>query len=54
MKQRQTLARVDDAATRRKVDMAREIIYDKNYAVDNDAVNAMLKEHSLVPNFVSQ
>jgi hypothetical protein len=53
MKQRETLARVDDEARRRKVGIARDIIYKKNYAVDSDAVEAILKEESLVPNKVS-
>lgn len=53
MNQRQTLSRVDDTARRRKVETARDIIYKKNYAVDNDAVETILKEQSLVPTSVS-
>ena len=53
MRQQVTLARIDDNATRNKVKTARDIIYKKNYAVDNDTVEAMLKEESLVPSYVS-
>jgi len=53
MRQRVTLARVDDDANRHKVETARDIIYKKNYAVDNAAVEAVLKEESLVPSSVS-
>ena len=53
MQQRNTLARVDDEGRRRKVDIAREIIYEKNYAVDNDNVETLLQDHSLVPTSVS-
>jgi len=53
MKQRETLARVDDENRRRKVAMAREIIYQKNYAVGNDAVESLLQGQSLVPTTVS-
>jgi hypothetical protein len=53
MQQRKTLARVDDEGRRHKVEIARDIIYEKNYAVDSDAVNALLKDQSLVPTFVS-
>jgi hypothetical protein len=52
MKQRQTLARVDDESRTRLIERAREIIYRKNYAVDTDAVEAILKEQSLVPTLV--
>jgi hypothetical protein len=53
MKQREINNRVDDENRRRKVDTAREIIYKKNYAVDSDAVEALLYEQSLVPTSVS-
>jgi hypothetical protein len=53
MRQRESLARVDDEARRRKVDTAREIIYRKNFAINNRAVRALLQEHSLVPTSVS-
>jgi hypothetical protein len=52
MKQRGTLARVDDAARRAKVASAWDIIYKKNYAVDSAPVERVLKEQSLVPNSV--
>jgi len=54
MKQRKTLARVDDEARRWKVDTAREIIYKKNYAVDSAAVKALLMDQSLAPTSVSE
>jgi hypothetical protein len=53
MRQRKTLARVDDQARRRKIESARNIIYKKNYAVDSNPVEALLKDQSLVPTFVS-
>jgi hypothetical protein len=53
MRQRITLSRVDDDAKRRKVEIARDIIYKKNYAIDSPAVEAILKEESLVPSNVS-
>jgi hypothetical protein len=53
MRQRATLSRVDDDANRRKVEIARDIIYHKNYAVDNAAVEALLKAELLVPSSVS-
>jgi hypothetical protein len=52
MQQRETLSRVDDEAKRSKVAAARRIIYEANYAVDSDAVEALLKEQSLVPTTV--
>jgi hypothetical protein len=53
MKERVTLARVDDEERRRKIGIARDIIYEKNYAVDNVNVEALLKNQSLVPTSVS-
>lgn len=47
-------ARVDDDDTRRKVAIAREMIYQKNIAVDNDDVNFFLKKKSLVPTAVGK
>jgi hypothetical protein len=49
MKEGDTLARVDDETWRRKIDIAWETIYKQNYAVDSDAVEAILKAESLVP-----
>jgi hypothetical protein len=53
MTRRKTLARVDDDTRRRQVEMARDIIYKKNYAVNSSAVENILKEKSLVPTAVS-
>ena len=53
MKQRRTLARVDDDARKRKVDIVRELIYQKNYVVNSKAVEFFLKDQSLVPTIVS-
>jgi hypothetical protein len=53
MQQRKTLACIDDDSRKQMIDKAREIIYKKNYAVDTDAVEEILKESSLVPNLVS-
>ena len=53
MKQRETLARVDDEIRRGKVESARNIIYNKRFAVDSPAVEILLKEQSLVPTSVS-
>jgi hypothetical protein len=53
MKQRETLARVDNESRRQKVAAAREIIYNKNYAVNTDHVEALLRPQSLVPTTVS-
>lgn len=46
--QRQTIARVDDESRRHKVDTARDLIYKKNYAVNNPSVEMILKDQSLV------
>lgn len=53
MKQRQTLARVDNEDRRNKVQTARSIIYERGYAVKNDASEAILKDESLVATKVS-
>jgi hypothetical protein len=53
IKQQETLARVDDEIRRDKVETARDIIYRQNFAVDGAAVEALLKEQSLVPTSVS-
>ena len=52
-KQRNDLARVDDETRRDKIRTAREIIYQKHYAVDSEHVDAVLKAESLVPTVVS-
>jgi len=53
MVHRTSLARVDDDAMRRKVKTAREIIYEKNYAINSEAVENLLKAESMVPTIVS-
>ena len=47
MTQRETLARVDDLSRRNRVASAREIIYEKKYAVDSKAVVNPLQFDSL-------
>ena len=44
--------RVDDASRKKLVEQARKLIYGKNYAVDADKVEALLKPTSLVPSKV--
>ena len=53
MKQRERLARNDDEPTRYKIELARDIIYKKKFAVDTRAVEDLLKDESLTPNLVS-
>jgi hypothetical protein len=53
MQQRETLRRMDDESKNSLVATAREIIYKNNYAVDNNGVDTLLKEQSLVPSMVS-
>ena len=52
MRQRQTLAREDDNHRKRRVNTAREIIYDKGFAITNDNVEKLLKPDLLVPTLV--
>lgn len=52
MKQRQTLARIDDDTRKSKVTISRSLIYDRGYGVRSNAVENLLKEHSLVPTSV--
>jgi len=40
---------MDDDEHRRKVAIARGLIFEKDFAVDSTAVNNLLKEESLVP-----
>jgi hypothetical protein len=54
MKLRTSRARVDDADRKRRVTTARHIIYQKNYAVNSEAVENLLKKESWVPTSVSQ
>lgn len=53
MRQRKSLARVDDEVKRSTVQKAREYIFGRNLAVDSDLVESLLKEQSLTPNAVS-
>jgi hypothetical protein len=52
MKQRQSLARVDNNARQNKVSTSRSHIYDHGYGVRSNVVENLLKEHSLVPTSV--
>lgn len=49
MAQRKTLARIDDVDRRHRVASARDLIYEKNYAVDSAAIKRLLEKDSLVP-----
>ena len=49
IKKRKTLARVDNMAKQDKVLKARNLIYEGNAAVDNNEVEKLLKDESLVP-----
>jgi hypothetical protein len=49
MRLRQTRVRVDDHALRYTRSRARSAIYDSGYVVNSTVIEAMLKEHSLVP-----
>ena len=53
MKQRVALARVDDLDRQKKIETARSIIYDRDYAVNSEASEALLQEQSLVATKVS-
>lgn len=53
MKQRKSHAHLDDKSLWCKIEAAHRIIYDKNYAVNTQAVNAMLQEQSLTPTLVN-
>jgi len=53
MQQRVSLRRIDDEIRQNKVSSAREIIYEKNYAVDTEHVEMLLKVQSLVPTAVN-
>jgi hypothetical protein len=53
MQQRVALRRIDDGIRQNKVSSAREIIYEKNYAVDTEHVEMLLKAQSLVPTAVN-
>ncbi|KAG2741806.1 hypothetical protein P692DRAFT_201726163 [Suillus brevipes Sb2] len=49
IKQRETLARIDNNARQSKVVISRSHIYDLGYGIRSTAVENLLKEHSLVP-----
>lgn len=53
MQQRETLCRMNDEVNRSIISKAREYIYKKNYAVNSQVVEDLLKEQSLVPTVVS-
>jgi len=53
MKLRKSLARVDNEERRHKVQMARQLIYNKRYVVNSKVVEGILKKESLVPTTVS-
>jgi hypothetical protein len=53
MRQRTTLARVDNLQRQAKITAAREMIYGQNWAVDSAPVQRLLKPESLVPTEVS-
>ena len=48
-KRREELRRYDDAERRKKVDEAREWVYDKGYAITGDKVEDLLKDQSMIP-----
>lgn len=54
MLQRRSLIRTDTQQRQEKVAAARKLIYQKNYAVDNTQVQALLKDESLVPTSVCE
>lgn len=54
MRQRVSLARVDDDDRKHGTQLARRLIYEKNYAVNSEAVERILKPQSLVPTSVSK
>lgn len=53
MKERQSLARVDDDSRRHQVDLARDLIYENGYVVNSVLVEGILKNQSLTPTVVS-
>ena len=54
MKQRQLLVRTDNDSRRNKVLRARELIYERNYAVNTPQIERLLRDQSLVPTAVSE
>jgi hypothetical protein len=53
MAQCMSLARVDNLEWRRRIKVAQEIIYLKNYGTNSKAVEDLLRQDSLVPTAVS-
>lgn len=53
IKQRKLLARFDDDLKQERVRKARQKIYEQDYAVDSEVVEALLKNQSLTPTAVS-
>jgi hypothetical protein len=49
LKQRRDRIRVNDHALQYTLSQARSAIYDSGYVVNSTSIDAMLKEHSLVP-----
>ena len=54
MKRRQLLVRIDDDSRRGKVLRARDLIYERNYAVNTPKIEELLRDQSLVPTAVSE
>lgn len=53
MQRRLDLVRVDNAENQRKVQVARNLILNKNHAISSKEVEAQLKDWSLTPTAVS-
>jgi hypothetical protein len=53
MKQHEMLACIDDVDCRRRIVIARNLIYEKNYVVDSAAVKRLLQKDCLVPSAIS-
>ena len=54
MRRRQLLARTDDDNRQNKVLHARELIFERNYAVNTPQIEKLLRDQSLVPITVSK
>ena len=54
MKRRQLLVHIDDDSRRGKVLRARDLIYERNYAVNTPKIEELLRDQSLVPTIVSE
>ena len=53
MRRRNLFTRTDDNERARLIAEARSLIYDKNHAVGNEKINALLSQESLTPTMVS-